>query len=395
MKKPELLAPAGDMERLEAALRFGADAVYLGGPLLQLRAKSAGFSMDQLSDASRRIHSAGRRMYVAVNAVLRNREIGVFTDYIRELSDLGANGVIVSDLGALRIIKRVSPELSVHVSTQANCMNTEAARMYYDLGASRIVLARETTMEEIMEIRANTPEDLELECFVHGAMCMAYSGRCLLSAWMHGRSANRGACSQPCRYLYEIRTEGIEGAFPVIEENGATTVFSSRDLNVMPFLDLLIEAGISSLKIEGRMKSVYYVATVVNAYRRRLDGTASQETCLAELNCVSHRPYTSGFYFGEAFCEEHAGPEYIQTCTFVAIVLEIQKNAVLVEQRNSFSVGEELEVLSPSSMGLRFLVTSMSTEDGQSIDHAPHPRQRLLLIAPDGLQPGDLLRRRN
>ena len=308
----ELLAPAGDLERLDAALRFGADAVYLGGPILQLRAKNAGFSMERLSEAALRVHAAEKKLYIAVNAILRNGEVFELEDYTRALQDLGADGVIVSDLGALRIIKRTAPNLPVHVSTQTNCMNHEAASMFHDLGASRIVLAREISLDEIAEIRAKTSADLELECFVHGAMCMAYSGRCLLSSWMHGQSANSGACAQPCRYLYEVRTKGVEGYFPVLEEDGATTIFSSRDLNAMPFLDQLMEAGISSFKIEGRMKSTYYVATVVNAYRHRLDGTASTEACLAELECVSHRPYTSGFYFGEARFQEHAGPDYSQ-----------------------------------------------------------------------------------
>lgn len=396
MNKPELLAPAGDLERLQTALRFGADAVYVGGPLLQLRADAAGFSMEQLERAVELTHAAGRRLYVTVNCFVRNGEVRQAGEYARRLYGMGVDAVIVSDLGAICEIKSAAPDLELHVSTQANCLNWAAARHFYDMGASRIVLAREATLEEIAELRAQTPKQLELECFVHGAMCMAYSGRCLLSAYLHGRSGNRGDCAQPCRYRYALCEEGKDGEyFPLFEDERGTMLLSSRDLNAMPFLDRLIEAGVSSLKIEGRMKSTYYVATVVNAYRHRLDNTAPAALCLAELDCASHREYTSGFYFGPRPDMPPAGASYRQDCTFIALVLGRQENGRwLIEQRNRFGVGDRLELLSPNSVGESFVVEDLRTEDGEPVSSAPHPQQRLSLACPLELVPGDLLRRR-
>ena len=396
-KMPELLAPAGDRERLEAALRFGADAVYLGGPMLQLRADTVGFSPEALREAAETVHRAARRLYVTVNAIVREGELSLLPDYARMLRTAGADAAIVSDLGALRVMKEAAPELELHVSTQANCMNSAAARVYSDMGAKRVILARETTLEEIRRIRDAAPPELELECFVHGAMCMSYSGRCLLSAYLMGRSGNRGDCAQPCRYAYTVsladRDTGEQ--LPLLEEENGTTLLSGRDLNAMPFLDKLIDAGVSSLKIEGRMKSTYYVATVTNAYRRRLDGTASLEECLRELDCASHRNYTSGFYFGAARTEPAADPGYAQSCRFAALVLEKRGDGLyLIEQRNRFSRGDRLELLSPRSLGESFPVEELWDEKGTPVEAAPHPKQRLLLRAPLELEPGDILRQR-
>ena len=396
MNKPELLAPAGDLERLQTAIRFGADAVYVGGPVLQLRADAASFSMEQLAQAVELTHAAGRRLYVTVNCFVRNGEVRQVGEYARALHELGVDAVIVSDLGAICAVKAAAPDLEVHISTQANCLNWAAACHYYDMGASRVVLAREATLDEIVELRAQTPKALELECFVHGAMCMAYSGRCLLSAYLHGRSGNRGDCAQPCRYRYALCEEGKDGEyFPSLENERGTMLLSSRDLNAMPFLNRLTEAGVNSLKIEGRMKSTYYVATVVNAYRHRLDGTAPAECCLAELDCASHREYTSGFYFGPKPDMPPAGASYRQECTFIALVLGRQENGrYLIEQRNRFCVGDRLELLSPNSMGEHFVVEDLQTEDGEPVQAAPHPQQRLSIACPLELAPGDLLRRR-
>ena len=310
--KVELLAPAGDMERLQAALRFGADAVFLGGPMLQLRADVVSFSLEDVRKAAELTHATGKRLYVTVNSFVKNAEIPELADYARALRDIAVDAVIVSDLGAICTIKSAVPELELHVSTQANCVNWAAARHYHDMGAKRVILGRELSLDEIAELRAKTPPELEIECFIHGAMCMSYSGRCLLSAYMNGRSANRGDCSQPCRYSYVLSLSDGSGEFyPVSEDEGGTMILSSRDLNAMPFLDKVIDAEVSSLKIEGRMKSPYYVATVVNAYRHRLDGTAPLELCMDELNCASHREYTSGFFFGEAKHGPSAGPKYL------------------------------------------------------------------------------------
>ena len=395
MKKPELLAPAGDLDRLKTAIRFGADAVYVGGPMLQLRSDTAGFSMEQLEQAAALAHGAGKKLYVAVNAFVRNGEVALLGDYARRLRDAGADAVIVSDLGALRTIAREAPGLDIHVSTQANCLNWAAALQYYEMGAKRVILGREATLEEIRRLRENTPEELELECFVHGAMCMAYSGRCLLSAYMSGRSANRGDCAQPCRFQYALHTLSDAGEYyPIEEDEGGTTLLSSRDLNAMPFLDELIAAGVSSLKIEGRMKSAYYVATVTNAYRHRLDGTASAEKCLRELDCASHREYTSGFYFGEAKSAPAAGAAYLQDCLFIGMVLEYRDGRCVVEQRNTFRTGDRLEILSPDRVGESFVVEDMRNEAGEAIDIAPVPLMRASVKCPLALSPGDILRRR-
>lgn len=393
---PELLAPVGDWERLHTALRFGADAVYLGGPMLQLRSDTAGFSLKELHRAAETVHAQGKRIYVTVNSYVRSEEIPSLGDYAKALADSGIDAVIVSDLGAIAVIKKAVPELELHVSTQANCCNYAAARVYHDMGAKRVVLAREMTLDEIAELRAKTPTTLELECFIHGAMCMAISGRCLLSAWMNGRSGNRGQCSQPCRYPYELREIGQGGgSYPVFEDEGGATILSSGDLNTMAFLDDILGAGVSSLKIEGRMKSAYYVATVVNAYRHRLDGTASVQACEAELLCASHREYTSGFFFGEAVHRKPDSGVYTQDCTFIAAVLQCLPGRLLIEQRNNFRKGDVLELLSPASVGLKCAVERMTDLDGNEVDYAPHPKQQLWLYTDLPARPGDFLRRRN
>ena len=255
-RKLELLSPAGDMACLEAALRFGADAVYVGGPRLQLRAGTAGFSMDELARAARAAHALGKRLYVAVNAFPTNREIDALGDYAQALQAAGADAAIVADLGAVATMRRCAPGLPVHISTQANCLNYAAARAYHDMGASRVVLGREMTLNEIAELRQKTPPALELEAFIHGAMCMAWSGRCMISAYLTGRSANRGACAQSCRWKYRLEEEKRPGEyFPVEEDAGGMTILSSFDLNCIDFLDRIIDAGVISFKIEGRMKT--------------------------------------------------------------------------------------------------------------------------------------------
>lgn len=394
-KKPELLAPAGDMERLRAAIRFGADAVYLGGPMLQLRADIAGFSFEQLHEAIFAAHDAGKRIYVTVNSFARNSDIDLLGDYAKRLYEMGADAAIVSDIGAICVMKEAAPELEIHVSTQANCLNWATARHYYDMGAKRIVLGREVTLDEIRELREKIPQDLELECFIHGAMCMSYSGRCLLSAYMNGRSANRGDCSQPCRYRYGLLKSDDGEYYPVEEDENGTAILSSRDLNTMQFVDKIADAGVSSLKIEGRMKSTYYVATVTNAYRHRLDGTAPTELCEKELYCASHREFTSGFYFGDARTASSAGTGYVQDCTFIAMVLGEENGRYIIEQRNNFSAGDRLELLSPDSMGQSFIVEDMRNSDGEQVTYAPHPKQRLSIASPVKLSAGDILRRRN
>ncbi len=399
--RPELLAPAGDMERLRAALRFGADAVYAGGPMLQLRAGSAGFTMASLAEAAGAAHALGRKLYVAVNAFPTNDELDRLPDYALALEALGADGVIVADLGAIATIRRAAPRLPVHVSTQANCLNYGAAMAYYDMGCRRVVLAREMSLTDIRRLRDRVPDDLELEAFVHGAMCMAYSGRCMLSAYLTGRSANRGGCAQSCRWSFHLMEEKRPGEFfPVEEDAAGTTILSSFDLNCLDFVDQILDAGVTSLKLEGRMKSPYYVATVTNAYRRRIDGILDGTTTPAlldvlrsELDAASHRAYASGFYFGAM--KQHAPDDgtYRQDCVFVGTVVDrLPEGRARVEARNRIREGDALEVLSPNALGLRFVARNLTDGAGNPIEAANVPMMRFDLDAPPEVQPGDLLR---
>ena len=403
MSSLELLAPAGDMECLRAALRFGADAVYVGGPMLQLRAANAGFSMDALAQAVRETHALGRRLYVTVNAFPTNGELDALGDYAQGLFALGVDAAIVADMGAVAVMRRAAPGLPIHISTQANCLNYAAATAWHDMGASRVVLARELTLEQICQLRARTPAALELEAFVHGAMCMAWSGRCMISAYLTGRSANRGACTQSCRWRYALMEEKRPGEyFPVEEDGRGTTLLSSFDLNCLDFLDQIADAGVTSFKIEGRMKSPYYVATVTNAYRLRLDGLKKgsmdgQTLALLqrELNAVSHRAYASGFYFGEM--KRHAPDDgvYRQDCVFVGtVVARLPGGRARVELRNRLEQGDRLEILAPGSLGESFVAEGLTTPSGAPIDRVAEPMTLFDMAVPERLRPGDMLRRR-
>ena len=395
MNKCELLAPVRDWECLETAINFGADAVYLGGKLLQLRAAGSGFDAQTLQKAVEYAHARGKKAYVAVNAFARNDEIASAGDYARYLRDLGADAAIISDLGVLTAFADAAPDLERHISTQANCVNYMTAAAYYNMGAKRIVLARELSLEDIGEIRAKAPKPLELEAFVHGAMCMAYSGRCLISSYLTGRSANRGECTQPCRWNFSLSEEKRPGEyFDVQEDENGTAILSSHDLCCVEFLDEIEAAGVTAFKIEGRMKTEYYVATAVNAYRRAMDGADTAQNCRQELECITHRPYSSGFYYSELIRAHANDGRYMSRCTFVANVLEYQKDRVKLRQRNHFKVGDTLEVLSPHRPVFSFVVQSMENEKGERQDTAPHPNQTLFVPCPEGLMPGDFLRRR-
>ena len=398
MKNIELLAPAGDLECLETALHFGADAVYVGGPKLQLRAANVGFTMEKLAQAVETSHRAGRKLYVTVNSFATNAEIPEVPAYAHALYDLGVDAAIVADIGVLAEIKKAVPDLSVHVSTQANCGNYAAARVYHALGASRIVLAREMTLEAIAELRACVPDELELEAFVHGAMCMAYSGRCMLSAYLTGRSGNRGTCAQPCRWRYALVEETRPGEyFPVFEDARGMTILSSRDLCAVSFLDRLASAGVTSFKIEGRMKSPYYVATVVNVYRRALDALARGETpdvdaLMRELGAASHRDFSRGFYFGEIPSESAAGDGYVQDCVFAGVVRAAELSRITFEQRNRVRAGDVLEVLAPGKAVRTLTVGTMTAPDGSTTDDARLPSALYRTDCPFLLAPGDILR---
>lgn len=391
----ELLAPAGDMECIEAAMRYGADAVYLGGPQMQLRADKAGFDIAELIKALETVHSYGKKAYITVNCFAKNEEIEAVADYAKQLYEIGADAVIVSDIGVLAAVKRAAPDLEVHISTQANCQNYSAARVYYDMGASRVVLGREMTLDEIAELRAKTPKALTLEAFVHGAMCMSYSGRCLISSYLNNRSGNRGECTQPCRWKYYLVEEKRPEVYlPIIEDEMGTAILSSHDMCCIDFIDKIAEAGVESFKIEGRMKTAYYVATAVNAYRRRLDGSSTAEYCRSELECVTHRPYSTGFYYGYEKTKPNNHGEYIRNCTFVGTVLDSKNGYLTVQQRNNFKVGQTLELLAPGKEAYSFTVEKIIDENGESLSAAPHPMMKVIIPCDAEAQTGDILRRK-
>lgn len=395
MSRPELLAPAGDIECLRTALHFGADAVYIGGDFMQMRSGKVGFTREDIENAVGIAHEAGRKLYVAVNCFARNEEIDSLSEYARFLDGAGADAAIISDIGVVGLFKKTVPSLPVHISTQANCTNYAAANAWRALGADRIVLARELTLEEIAVIRKNTPPDLQLECFVHGAMCMAYSGRCLISSFLNARSGNRGECTQPCRWEYYLAEKKRPGEyFPVEEQDGASAILSSHDLRCIDFLDRIESAGVCSFKIEGRMKTPYYVGTVTNAYRRAIDGGADTEELKGELDCVSHRPYSSGFYFGREKDGHYNDGAYHTECSFAAKVLDSRGDEMTVEQRNAFSVGDELEVVSPCLLGAKLTVEKIISAEGEPKKTASLVQEHVRINGLSGVRPGDLLRMR-
>lgn len=361
--------------------------------MLQLRAQSAGFDREAIVRAAEKVHASSKKLYVTVNSFARSDELMPLHEYARFLRDANVDAAIVSDIGAIAEMKKACPELSIHLSTQANCMNSAAARVYYDMGVERIVLARELTIDDIADIRANTPKDLEFEAFVHGAMCMAYSGRCLISSFITGRSGNRGECAQPCRWKYAVMEEKRPGEyFTIEEENGFSAVMSSHDLCSVEHLEELNKAGVCSFKIEGRMKTPFYVASVTNAYRRAIDKSADMDDILHELDALSHRPYTTGFYFGE-LGENHANSGvYIRKYSFAAAVIDEGDGYAEVEQRNLFKIGDRVEVVSPNGMGESFIVEEIKDMEGNERDRACHPKERLIIKTPVKLYAGDYLR---
>lgn len=395
--KPEILAPSGDLETVKAALKYGADAIYLGGPMMQMRAASAGFTWETLKEAADLIHAKGKRMYVAVNIFPYNEEIPLLGDYTRRLKDLGADALIVSDIGAIATIKEANPDIEIHLSTQANCMNYAAAKVYYQMGVKRIVLARELSIKQIAELRKNIPADLQLEAFVHGAMCMSYSGRCMISAFTTGRSANRGQCAQSCRWNYYLMEEKRPGEFFKVEESEqGMTILSSKELCCAEIADQLTEAGIDSFKIEGRMRTPYYVGTVVNAYRLLLDGKISPKEARAELDTVSHRPFCTGFYLGDPTQIVGDSNGYVRDSVFVATAAEASEDGKLkIETRNAFNVGDELEVLTPGYVGRKFVVECIEDAEGNKLTRSASPMKILTINAPDGVEPADILRRKD
>ena len=399
-KKPELLAPAGDMEKLRMAVLYGADAVYLAGTSFGMRSFAGNFTADELPEAVRFAHDHGVRVHVTVNTMPRNDEVARLPEHLERLNDLGVDALILADLGAFTLAGRYAPRCERHISTQQSIANYECARAWYDLGAKRVVLAREVSLQEIREMRAKLPPELELETFCHGAMCVSYSGRCLLSNYMTGRDSNRGECVQPCRWSNEIRERGNDGEyFTVVADRKGSFILNSRDMCMAEHLNEVIDSGIISLKIEGRMKSILYVATVVNAYRMALDG-CDMELVMNELNRISHRPYTTGFMLDNDAMGSKAplmAPEsggYIQDYAIAAVVLDYdsERKIAHVEQRNRFFDGDELHILAPKDVARAFRVNGIRSEEGEMQQSAPHPCQKLYIGCSEPVAPGSILR---
>lgn len=398
-RRVELLAPAGNMDCLKTALYFGADAVYVAGKRFGLRAFANNFTVDELRQAATLVHAQKKRIYVTVNALFSNADFEGLSAYLRDLKAAGVDAVIVSDPGVL--CEALAAGLEVHLSTQLSTYNAKSAQFWLDHGVSRIVLAREMTLGEMADTAALLPPDAELEAFVHGAMCIAYSGRCLISSVMTGRSANKGACAQPCRWNYEINEVGDERSFPIMEDNHGTYLMNSKDLCMIEHVGELIEAGVASFKIEGRMKSIYYVGSVLNAYRRAIDAyyakgeQQADPRLMQELVDSSSRHFTTGFYYGDPGSEgQDAQRAPLPRGTmFCGLVLgHTTDGRVAVEQRNKFRVGDTLSVLSPHHDFVEFCVKSIEDEDGTAQECAPHPQQHVTINCPFDLQKGDLLR---
>lgn len=403
-KLPELLSPAGNFEKMRFALRYGADAVYLAGDSFGMRAAADNFSPDEMSEACRYAHSLGKKVYVTVNTMPRNGELQALPDYLSALGDMKPDALIVADLGVLSLCKKYAPSLEIHISTQGATVNYESCRMWHELGAKRVVLARELSLDEIAEIRAKTPSSLELEAFIHGAMCVSISGRCLLSEFYCDRDGNRGKCAQPCRWEYkfsEVKRPESELTCEIHPEG--SYIFGSKDMNLIEHIPELVETGLDSLKIEGRMKSAYYTAVVSNCYRMALDGYASlgeeyrfDERMSYELESVSHREYCTGYYFDHPMQNPQLASAvgYLGEKSFIATVenFDSEHNRAFCIQRNKVSVGEEAGVISPGSFGKSFTVTALYDRDMNPIDSVPHPKQEFYIDCPFELKEGDIIR---
>lgn len=400
--QPELLAPAGNLEKLKMALLYGADAVYMGGKAFSLRAFGDNFDETELEQGIAFAHKLNKKAYVTINIFPHNDDLSALPAYIHYLAEIGADAIIVSDLGVFRIARQVAPALPVHISTQANTTNWSTVQFWQELGAARVVLARELSWADIKLIRQKS--HIELEAFIHGAMCVSYSGRCLLSNYLTGRDANRGECAQPCRWKYQLMEESRPGVYlPVVEDERGTYIFNSKDLCLIRHIPELIDSGLHSFKIEGRMKSVHYVATVVKVYREALDSYMSstpftvKQQWLDELQKVSHREYTTGFYFNKTTREDqiYTSSSYIQTHNFVGLVREYDPatNMAVVEQRNNMKVGETIEIMQPGAANFAQTISQMFDDQGNAITVAPHPQQIVKLRMTQPVVPYAMLRR--
>ena len=404
MLKPEILAPAGDRERLEAALMYGADAVYLGGDAFTMRAAPANFGYEELKSAVDLCHSKNVKVYLTVNTLPRNNEIVTLPEHLRNWEIIGVDGFIVADIGVLSLCKKYAPTVPIHISTQAGIVNYVTANEFYNMGAQRIVTARELSMDEIAEIRAKTPKELEIECFVHGAMCVSFSGRCLLSNYLVNRDANRGECAQPCRWEYalmEVKRDGMY--FPIEDSKEGTYILNSKDMCMIEHIPELCNAGISSFKIEGRAKSAYYAAVITNAYRNAVDEYMKNPTddfktpewIVNECYKVSYRDYCTGFYFNKPNENANISFEggYKRHYDVMAIVKECKDGYIIAEQRNKFCKGDTLDALEPQKKPVVFTVDELFDENMNPIDSAPHPMMTLKIKSDLVFPKGTLLRK--
>lgn len=401
--KPELLAPAGNLEKLKMALIYGADAVYMGGKAFGLRAFGDNFDDVELEQGIDFAHSLGKKAYITINIFPHNDDLLGLPEYIERIAAIGADAILVSDLGVFRIARQVAPALPIHISTQANSTNWSTVQFWQELGATRVVLARELSLADIQLIRHKV--SIELEAFVHGAMCMSYSGRCLISNYLTGRDANRGECAQPCRWKYHVMEESRPGVYlPVQEDERGTYIFNSKDLCLINHIPELMDSGLHSFKIEGRMKSVHYVATVVKVYREAIDSYSSgaapfivKQEWLDELQKVSHREYTTGFYFNKTTPQDqiYTSSSYIQTHNFVGLVkaYDLATGMATVEQRNNMKVGEEIEIMQPGAENFVQTISQLFDSEGNSINVAPHPQQIVTLPVSQPVVPYSMLRR--
>ena len=389
MKKPELLAPGGSLEKLKAAINYGADAVYIGGDAFSLRVAAENFSYEDMKEGIKYAHDRGKKVYLTANILPHNEDIAQFEDFIKEIRPLGFDAILIADLGMFDMMRELAPEIPIHISTQANNVNYRSACAWYKLGAKRVVLAREMSFDEIKEIREKIPSDMEIEAFVHGAMCISYSGRCLLSNYMTQRDANMGACAHPCRWNYSLVEETRPGEYMnVFENERGTFIFNSKDLCMIRHIPEIVKSGISSLKIEGRVKTSYYVATIVKAYREEIDrffndpdNYVFDEKQYDELCKVSHRPYSTGFYFGKPGSDKqvYTDSSYIRDYDLIGMVLDYDEKTKIatISQRNKFSVGDEIEIIQPGKPFFKQTVRYMENEAGERIQSAPHAQMIL------------------
>lgn len=406
MKKPELLVPASSLEVLKTAVIFGADAVFIGGEAFGLRAKAKNFTPEEMKEGIEFAHAHGVKVHVTANILAHNYDLAGAREYFHELKEMKPDALIIADPGMFMMAREICPEIEIHVSTQANNTNYETYRFWYNLGAKRVVAARELSLNEIKEIRENIPEDKEIECFIHGAMCISYSGRCLLSNFFTGRDANHGACTHPCRWKYSIVEEERPGVYlPVYENERGTYIFNSKDLCMIEHVPELIEAGIDSFKIEGRMKTALYVATVARTYRKAIDDYlespdkyyANMDWYKAEISKCTYRQFTTGFYFGrpDESAQVYDNNTYVNEYIYLGIIGGTDGNTVKIEQRNKFSVGEEIEIMKPDGSNVPVTVLGIKDAEGNEMPSAPHPKQELYVTLSVPADRYDLLRREN